>query len=59
MWGERSGTSAARITIRNNPPQRKYVFCGVELEQVDSFPYLKGAVSREVFYVFVQTMLES
>ena len=49
MWGERSGTSAARITLRNNPPQRKYVFYGVELEQVDSFPYLKGAVSREVF----------
>ena len=28
------------ISHKNNPPQRKYVVCGVELEQVGSFPYL-------------------
>ena len=33
------------ISHKNNPPQRKYVFCGVELEQVDSFPYLAQVVS--------------
>ena len=33
------------ISYKNNPPHRKYVFCGVELEQVDSFPYL-GVTSK-------------
>ena len=28
------------ISNKKNPPQRKYVVCGVELEQVGSFPYL-------------------
>ena len=28
------------ISHKNNPPQRKYIFWGVELEQVDSFPYV-------------------
>ena len=31
-----------------NPPQRKYVFCGVELEQVDSFPYLGVTISNKL-----------
>ena len=28
------------ISHKNNPPQRKYVVCGVKLEQGGSFPYL-------------------
>ena len=28
------------ISHKNNPPQRKYVLCGVKLEQGGSFPYL-------------------
>ena len=36
------------ISHKNNPPQRKYVFCGVELEQADSFPYLGVAISNKV-----------
>ena len=27
------------ISHKNNPPQRNYVVCGVELEQFGSFPY--------------------
>ena len=36
------------ISHKNNPPQRKYVFCGVELEQVDSFPYLGVTISNKL-----------
>ena len=36
------------IPNKNNPPQRKYVFCGVELEQVDSFPYLGVTISNQL-----------
>ena len=36
------------ISHKNNPPQRKYVFCGVELEQADSFPYLGVAISNKL-----------
>ena len=28
------------ISHKSNPPQRKYVVCGVKLEQGGSFPYL-------------------
>ena len=36
------------ISHKNNPPQRKYVFCGGELEQVDSFPYLGVTISNKL-----------
>ena len=36
------------ISRKNNPPQRKYVFCGVELEQVDSFQYLGVTISNKL-----------
>ena len=36
------------ISHKNNPPQRKYVFCGVDLEQVDSFPYLGVTISNKL-----------
>ena len=36
------------VSHKNNPPQRKYVFCGVELEQVDSFPYLGVSISNKL-----------
>ena len=36
------------ISHKNNPPQRKYVFCGVELEQVDSFQYLGVTISNKL-----------
>ena len=36
------------ISHKNNPPQKKYVFCGVELEQVDSFPYLGVTISNKL-----------
>ena len=38
------------VTISHNdsPPQRKYVFCGVELEQVDSFPYLGVTIRNKL-----------
>ena len=36
------------ISHNNNPPQRKYVFCGVELEQVYSFPYVGVTVSNKL-----------
>ena len=38
------------ISHKNNPPQRKCVFCGVELEQVDSFsfPYLGVTISNKL-----------
>ena len=36
------------ISHKNNPPQRKYVFCGVELEQVDTFPYLGVTISNKL-----------
>ena len=36
------------ISYKNNPPQRKYVFCGVELEQVDTFPYLGVTISNKL-----------
>ncbi|XP_068758077.1 uncharacterized protein [Montipora capricornis] len=36
------------ISHNNNPPQRKYVFCGVELEQVDTFPYLGVTISNKL-----------
>ena len=36
------------ISQKNNPPQRKYVFCGVELEKVDSFPYLGVTISNKL-----------
>ena len=35
------------ISHKNNPPQRKYVFCGVELEQVYSFQYLGVTISNK------------
>lgn len=35
------------ISLKNNPPQRKYVFCGVELDQVDSLPYLGVTISNK------------
>ena len=35
-------------TCKNNPRHRKYVFCGVELEQVDSFPYLGVSISSKL-----------
>ena len=36
------------ISHKNNPLQRKYVFCGVELEHVDSFPYLGVTISNKL-----------
>jgi len=36
------------ISHNNNPPQRKYVFCGVELERVDSFPYLGVIITNKL-----------
>lgn len=38
------------ISHKKNPPQRKYVLCGVELEQVNSFsfPYLRVRISNEL-----------
>ena len=36
------------ISHKNNPPQRKYVFCGVELQRVDSFPYLAVTISNKL-----------
>ena len=36
------------ISHKDNPPQRKDVFCGVELEQVDSFPYLGVTISNKL-----------
>ena len=36
------------ISYKNNPPHRKYVFCGVELEQVDSLPYLGVTSNNEL-----------
>ena len=36
------------ISHKINPPQRKYVFCGVELEQVVSFPYLGVTISNKL-----------
>ena len=36
------------ISHKNNPPQRKYVFCGGELEQVDSLPYLGVTISNKL-----------
>ena len=36
------------ISHKNHPPQRKYVFCGGELEQVDSFPYLGVTISNKL-----------
>ena len=36
------------ISHRINPPLRKYVLCGVELEQVDSFPYLGVTISNKI-----------
>ena len=36
------------ISQKNNPPQRKYVFCGVDLEQVDSLPYLGVTISNKL-----------
>ena len=36
------------ISHKNNPPQRKYVFCGVELEQVDTLPYLGVTISNKL-----------
>ena len=36
------------ISHKNNPPQRKYVFCGVELEQVYSFPYLRVTITNKL-----------
>ena len=35
---------------KDYPPQRRYVFCGVELEQVDgfSFPYLRVTISNKL-----------
>ena len=36
------------ISHKINPPLRKYVFCGVELEQVDSFPYLGVTISNKL-----------
>ena len=36
------------ISHKNNPPQRKNVFCGVELEQVDSFPYFGVSTSNKL-----------
>ena len=36
------------ISHKNNPLQRKYVFCGVKLEQVDSFPYLGVTISNQL-----------
>lgn len=36
------------ISHKNNPPQREYVFCGVKLEQVDSFPYIGVTISNKL-----------
>ena len=36
------------ISHKNNSPQRKYVFFGVELEQVDSSPYLGVTISNKL-----------
>ncbi|XP_022795610.1 zinc finger protein OZF-like [Stylophora pistillata] len=36
------------ISHKINPAQRKYVFCGVELEQLDSFPYLGVTISNKL-----------
>jgi hypothetical protein len=35
------------ISSKKNPPQKKYVFCGEELEQVDRFPYLGVTINNK------------
>ena len=44
------------ISHKNNPPERKYVFCGVELEQVDSFPYLGVTISNKLKWLAYVSM---
>ena len=44
------------VSHKNNPPQRKYVFCGVELEQVDSFPYLGVSISNKLKWLAYVSM---
>ena len=36
------------ISHKINPPLRKYVFCGVDLKQVTSFPYLEVTISNKL-----------
>jgi len=43
-----SKSKIVTISHKNNPPQRTYVCCGVELEQVDSFPYLGVTISNKL-----------
>jgi len=44
------------ILRKNNPPRRKYVFCGVELEQVGSFPYLGVTFSKKLKWLAYVSM---
>ena len=43
-----SKCKVATISHNSNPPQRKIVLCGVELEQVDSFPYLGVTITYKL-----------
>ena len=43
-----SKSKIVTISHKNNPPQRTYVFCGVEFKQVDSFPYLGVTISNKL-----------
>ena len=36
------------ISTKKTPPQRKYTFCGVELEQVNSFSYLGVTITEDM-----------
>ena len=36
------------ISTKKTPPQRKYTFCGVELEQVNSFSYLRVTITEDL-----------
>ena len=36
------------ISTKKTPPQRKYTFCGVELEQVNSFSYLGVTITEDL-----------